>query len=59
MKHQRSQKIQKIVFILMEFTLPILLGLIHPALEVGVTACFTIWAISKVIQEQEEQEQGL
>ncbi|MCA1990983.1 MAG: hypothetical protein LDL41_02895 [Coleofasciculus sp. S288] len=55
----KNSKTQAIAFILMEFTLPILLGLIHPALEVGVTACFTIWAICKVIQEQEKQEQGL
>ncbi len=53
----KSSKTKAIAFILIEFALPILLGLIHPALEVGSNACFIVWHIGQVIVEKKEQEQ--
>jgi len=55
-KRQNSQQIKAIAFILIEFTLPILLGLIDPALEQLVSAYLVTWEICQVLQEEEEQE---
>jgi xanthine/uracil/vitamin C permease (AzgA family) len=53
-RSQNSKRINAIAFVLIEFSLPILLGL-----KDGVSACFVVWAIVKVIKQQEEQEPGL
>ncbi len=56
MKRQNSKQINAIAFILIEFTLPILFGLIDPALEELVSAYLVTWEICQVLQEDEEQE---
>jgi hypothetical protein len=55
-KRQNSKQIKAIAFILIEFTLPILFGLIDPALEELVSAYLVTWEICQVLQEDEEQE---
>jgi hypothetical protein len=55
-KRQNSKQINAIAFILIEFTLPILFGLIDPALEELVSAYLVTWEICQVLQEDEEQE---
>lgn len=55
-KRQNSKQIKAIAFILIEFTLPILFGLIDPALEQLVSTYLVTWEICQVLQEEEEQE---
>jgi hypothetical protein len=55
----KSSKTKAIAFILIEFALPILLGLIHPTLEDETSAYFAAWAIVRVVKQEEEQDKRM
>lgn len=54
MKNQNSKQI-KIALILIEFALPILVGLIDPNLEQVVSAYLVTWEICQVLQKEDQE----